>query len=105
MPFRRRDVAAMLAIGRVPAGLHPDSCLISEAIANHRRSEATERTHYQTLCTQITDLQDVLRELEQRAENLRLWQRRLRGYTQTGEVSYGERDDATQPEVDPSVRG
>ena len=100
--FRRRDVAAMLAIGRVPRGLHPDSCLISDAIANHRRSEATERARYQTLCTQITELQAVLQEQEQRAETLRQWQVRLRRYIQTDEVTHGEQyREPGQPEDEP----
>ena len=68
--FRRRDVAAMLAIGRVPRGLHPDSVLLSIAIAIHRHSEATERERHQTLCTQITELQAVLEEQRQRASEL-----------------------------------
>ena len=106
MPFLRRDVAAMLAIGRVPRGLHPDSVLLSIAIAIHRHSEATERERHQTLCTQITELQAVLEEQRQRAETLRQWQVRLRRYVQAGEVAYDEQyGENGQPEDEPQAHG
>ena len=70
------------------------------------RSEATERTEMQSLRTQLTELQNRLRYLEQRAEHWHQWQQTLADeYVLDDDNTYGESDDATQPETEPPERG
>ena len=105
-PSRRnlnfQQVRLMLAVGRFPRGLHPNSPLRAEATAMMVRAEAIEREEMRSIVTQVNELQARLRYLQSRAEHWRQWQHALLDEFERDGMTCSERDDApTQPEAEP----